>query len=76
VSRTSKAVAGVEKGWRRLLHIELILLRFRRQEPTGESGPDEVIERLMNVRVGIGRHCNLSQRDKPVGDDRKRKKAE
>ena len=70
--RVGKNVERRLKGsGRKLLQLELILPWFRHQEFSGESGPDEIIERLVNVRPRIGQHRNLSQRDQSVGHDHK-----
>jgi hypothetical protein len=61
---------SLKKSRRKLLQLELILQSFRHDEFSGESGPDEIVERLVNVRARIGRHRNLPQRDQSVGHDR------
>ena len=66
-----KADRGLKRSRRKLLLIELILQCFRHKELSDESGTDDVAEWLVNVRRGIGRHRNPSQRDHSVGHNRK-----
>ena len=67
---------GLKGSRRKLLQMELVLQSFRHQELSSESGPDAIVERLVNVRARIGRYCDLSQRDESVGYDRKGEKAQ
>ncbi|HKY09272.1 MAG TPA: hypothetical protein VJQ55_13560 [Candidatus Binatia bacterium] len=41
---------GVKNRWRELVQIEVVVQRFRHEELSGESGADEVVERLVRVR--------------------------
>jgi hypothetical protein len=67
---------GLKGSQRKLLQMKLILQSFRHQELSSESGPDGIVERLVNVRARIRRYGNLSQRDQSVGYDRKGEKAQ
>jgi hypothetical protein len=72
---SKEVVCSPDRRWRKLLQIKGILLCFRHEETSRKSGLYGVIERLLNVSVRIGCYCNLSQRDKSVGHNRKREEA-